>query len=270
MAKLMGEISSVYSFLHTNVPNYNKGPRGQWIFRGQSSEEYNLKPSVGRLKSSASKPFDSRDYEKRIFEAFCREADSLFPTFPSNDWQRLAVAQHHGLPTRLVDWTYNPLSALFFALRDNENKHGKLFALSTQAMASAEELKDSPFNIAAPTRFIPNVVSPRIRAQEGLFVVCSELDKPLDEAVGDGWEIEEFIVPLENKDFMRYQLYRLGFHQGTMFPDIDGLVARIRWEETITAQMREQYGIHHIRPAGIPSTSTMGTPTITVGNLEPS
>jgi hypothetical protein len=82
-------------------------------------------------------------------------------------------------------------------------------------------------------KYYPNHVTPRIRAQEGLFIVCSELEAPLDRTLRDDWKIECLLIPADAKVRLRYDLYRLGVHGSSLFPDLDGLAARIKWQHSV-------------------------------------
>jgi len=93
-----------------------------WWFRGVSDASQGLIPTIGRkLKGTdwykPSKPgaIDHFTREKRILRAFQRRArlELRIPIDAEFEW--LAVAQHHGVPTRLLDWTTNPLMAAWFA-----------------------------------------------------------------------------------------------------------------------------------------------------------
>lgn len=82
------------------------------LFRGQSTD-HPLLPTIARLKHRRA----ILENEELIFAAFQRQAITFLNPVPDNSWDWLAIAQHHGLPTRLLDWTKNPLAALWFAVR---------------------------------------------------------------------------------------------------------------------------------------------------------
>jgi hypothetical protein len=224
------QIKSVHDFLTKFQERYISEARGRWVFRGHSDAEFKLISSVGRNPHTS---VSREKYEISLFDVFVREAPAYLGHFPEDEWEQLSLAQHHGLPTRFLDWSYNSLVALYFAVEANPAKNGELFALSSKTKTSAKTLQKLPFEVDRPSKYYPKLVSPRIRAQEGLFIVCSDLESPLDNSLRDDWLIERIRLPAEFKPTIRYELFRLGVHASSLFPDIDGLTKRLLWQHSV-------------------------------------
>jgi hypothetical protein len=94
-----------FAELHERLSRFGEG----WIFRGHAEANWELKPKAGRP------PFLGR--EKELFDACKLRAIEHLPSHMISTWDLLAIAQHHGLVTRLLDWTTTPLNAAYFAVR---------------------------------------------------------------------------------------------------------------------------------------------------------
>ena len=134
------------------------------IYRGVTSSNYELIPKVGR-RLKAARPLEAKD-ERYILRLFKQRAIAHLHRAPVDDWEWLAIAQHHGLPTRLLDWSRNPLVAAYFAVIEKHAGDSAIYVYRSNRYLETEKHPD-PFMVDRVARVIPNHITSRITAQSG-------------------------------------------------------------------------------------------------------
>jgi hypothetical protein len=194
------------------------------IFRGVRKKAYPLVPKVGRYERFSEADIEKQ--EKTMLRLFKQQALPYLTYTPANDWEWLALAQHHGLPTRLMDWTRNPLVAAYFAVEHKHDGDSLIYAYTHNKFIETTKHPD-PFVYGQVGRFIPNHITPRITAQAGLFTIHPNPKQPFSSL-----KISRIVIKQEFRKKLKYALYRYGVHRVTLFPGLDGLAAHIRWLRT--------------------------------------
>lgn len=230
----------------------------RWVFRGLGDVGFELVPTAGRRAG-----FSSAD-ERTILEIFRKRVAEFNGPLESNDWDALALAQHHGLPTRLLDWTTNPLVAAYFAVA-SEPKPVLMKRVSASGRAGGDAIlatppqsattarvvayrvpasdvlsdKDNPFDVKTVGFVSPRSLTGRIVNQGGVFSVHPQPDVPWTVPLASPSHV--FDVPGDVRAFFRRKLFYLGVEPQRIKGGLDGLGERLAW------QYRSKIGLGALR-----------------------
>jgi FRG domain-containing protein len=202
----------------------------RWMFRGQIDASWPLIPKIGRKKYK----YALKD-ERSFFRAWKRQAVAYFSRDTIDDWDYLALAQHHGLATRLLDWTRNPLVALFFAVHENYDRDGVVFVFKPKHHYVQDDAPH-PLKVDKTGYFTPHSFSERIVQQRGVFTVHKSPSFELGDKDG---KLHKYIIPKDIKPQLSKDLNNYGINMMTLFPGLDGLSDFMNWQAAILKGFEE-------------------------------
>ena len=227
--------------MHPDIGRY----RSNYAFRGVADRNYDLKTTLMRLGGNYSR------LEPHIIRGFQKYAH-LEMHEQSSIWNWLSLAQHHGLTTRLLDWTYSPWVALHFATDKHFDRDGAIWCVNftetnkflsprlrhrleltdarvfTTQMLQAEvrslEEFDGQKNAPFVVFFEPPSLDSRIVNQYALFSVISDPKTAMDDWFPDAPNLwRRIIIPAHLKWEIRDKLDQAGINERVLFPGLDGL-----------------------------------------------
>lgn len=226
------------------------------VYHGSSFADWRLLTSLDRL-GGIDPPHSKAGLEEHIFRNFIRYSRPYIGIAPTNDWELLIAAQHHRVPTRLLDWTYSPLVAAHFATRTNRepcdrviwqldwrrvHRHFGLPELAYLIRDLQEIYGDgrpfTPWQLfhgesrrELACMIDPPSINPRIVAQTAVFTVITDNRVSFDQFLerhGLGSALRRYLIPANAVDLVRDQLDLVGIDERRLFPDLDGVAAQMR------------------------------------------
>lgn len=242
-----------------------------WAFRGEVSDQWPLVTSLARRLQTYSPERELWPLrEQRALRVFRRKAHIYLDDHPTHadDLRWLALMQHHGAPTRLLDFTKSPYVAAFFALEDATGD-AAVYALNTPALWSAAPAFDrsltreriDPREPGNYERYFignrlpvvwfgePSAMDRRLVAQSGLFVVPGRIDLALDDLL-DGYAdagaerplLVKYVLPQALRSEAMQTLYRMNVTNASLFPDLEGLARAAAYElEVVWERLVEDF-----------------------------
>ena len=221
-------------------------PYSHWAFRGEHDERWPLYSSLSRyLRAFAVDPRAWEEQESRILRIFKRKAHQFLskPPDADDDFQWLALMQHHGAPTRLIDFTWSPYVAAFFAL-ERTRGDSVVWAMNKGRIDTGLARMDPRISGNFPRYFLrghhrfiwmgePHTMNSRLIAQSGTFAVPGVIDLPVEQVLGDQDQsniLAKIVLANAVREVGMRELYRMNITHATLFPDLDGLARSLAYE----------------------------------------
>lgn len=241
--------------------------RNNFIYRGVSNTNEDLLPKLNRVC-----PHDL-SLEESLMRNFKKYAYADLGQY-QNFWQTLSLAQHHGLPTRLLDWTYSPLVAAHFATENLEeyDRDGCLWCvdftvlhklLPSPLKAMLDKSRSSSFTIEMLEDigdfqtlknlqkepfvlfFEPASMLDRIANQYALFSLVSDSSVLLSDLLKDNDCYYRIIIPHEIKLEIRDKLDYINISERMIYPGLDGIC---KWISRRYSELGPKYNQNHRKP----------------------
>lgn len=225
-----------------------------WAFRGQRDHGWSLWSSLSRhLRDFGVRREVWEEQERRIIRIFRRKSHLFLPLLPAEDatFEWLALMEHHGAPTRLLDFSWSPYVAAFFALeRATTDAAVWLLHPPTVAAAFEQTLRDAGVDPARATAWVPESfdehflpnrhrmvligeafrMNQRLIAQSGTFATPGVLDEPMESLVPRDAVLKLRLETQRVRAEAMRDLYLMNMTSATLFPDLDGLSRSLAYE----------------------------------------
>jgi hypothetical protein len=202
------------------------------LYRGQGLDK-TLLPKIARYNLP-----DADATERDMLSDFQQRSLYLIEHHPGNSWDWLALAQHHGMATRLLDWTENPLIALWFSIfqkiEDLTTEYSVVWAFDVPKEDIIHSTEDQdPFKGRNIKVFKPNHITKRITAQFGWFTIhkAESSGRFIPFEQNPHYSKRLFKIQVHSKCFKecKSRLHNFGINSASMYPDIDGLAKHVEW-----------------------------------------
>jgi len=202
---------------------------GSVVYRGVSNASYSLRPSIGRWQGP---PDERSNYERQLFNEFKSRAIGYVDRTPRDDWEWLFLAQHHGLPTRLLDWTSSPLIALYFALNSDNATDFAVYRAGFQSAIPSDIttfLGQDPLRVNRTCQIYPTNLHARVERQSSLFTIQPDPWTDLT----DPNEIHKFVFPASARREGLRKLHYYGVSNSLVMPGLDSLAKDIVFAKNV-------------------------------------
>lgn len=224
-------------------------------FRGHRKSTFVLKPTLFRHKNSRYEEIVK--IERKLYREFYNRSPSFDVIQRKDQWDLLFLMQHYRVPTRLLDWTASPLSALFFALFQADEKQdatvwavnpaewnrgmladigndGEIYATGDQLIEQYHPMSDVKTKRAEPLAIEGIINNPRINAQKGKFIIFGQQRYDLEHFAKEcpRWKrhtpLIKILIEKQSIKSIFHSVINFGVTHSTIYPDLEGLALELK------------------------------------------